>query len=536
MVKMSRSARQLEVNAPAYRLTYEADRPSLFRLETGTGVLVGDFHLASAVDADQRDEVRRPGPPEVIRHESGLRIVWPGQSTVWDAKRYELLCHDAGVDYRVSVSGSGTVRCCRYLHGLSAEDMARLDFGPSAFRAGYERPYRDLARGSRPAWPDYCTARPTAADRDLRPWWEDDEIDAVDDPARHGGLDSFLPGLWAEALEFGREQPWVIAGLAPEADQLQFDSFAFRGGARCGFELTYPLGVRVKTDWTSPALSFQFGARDSYHGWRTFVDRLETAGLVSFPQVEAPAWWSRPVLDLSGRDQAAAEAILRRVTRRGLDPGVVWLGSEWRQSEAEAWPDLDGFIAARRGEGREVVLSLPLWPDEVGRFWSADELAVLLEPAGLDAAGLRLTDPAPPAAGTPSELAGFEAVRAALRAVREAAGELRPDALVIAPTVNPYFAELVDMVPLGSLWSDRTVVEPTLRHRAVLARLCSPSWLLAVGDWHAPCLAAWREAATLAPQLGVPVLSQVEELTATHEALADDDLVDVITAWESYHG
>ncbi|MBI2302477.1 MAG: hypothetical protein HYU66_26525, partial [Armatimonadetes bacterium] len=511
MVRLTKAARRLELVTHAYTLTYDGERPWTLSLALATGQPVAELFLSSSVDTvARRDELEAPGPPVVTRDGEAIVLTFPARSSAWAEKRYEWRCLDAEIGYQVTVRGSGQVADCHLLHGASADDVGGLEPGPAGFRAGYRRPYRDLARGTRPHWQGLLTARPTAAERDLRAWWEDDEIDLVDDPARHGGLDSFLPAPWCHALDLGGDLPWPVVGLAPALDQLGFSRFAYRGGYRCGWELDYGGSVTGSNEWQTPALWLLFGARDAVTGFRMYRELLAERGLVGFPARPTPAWWSRPVLDLGPRaTPASATEALARIESQGIAPGTLWLGG-WER--AEEWPDLRGFVAAQHEAERRVVLD---WPLHTAHADVTGRVRELLGESGAGADGLRLREVAPPDDGGPR---GCLRVRRALAELREAMDAARPDALLIAPTVNPYFAELVDMVPLGSLWSDLASVERAVRHRALLARAAAPSWLLAVGDWAAPGHAAWRELVELQPQVGVPVIANVERLEETGEA------------------
>ncbi|MCC7494126.1 MAG: hypothetical protein IT204_17335 [Fimbriimonadaceae bacterium] len=540
MVRLTKSAQRLELTAPAYSLTFDRERPWTVTLGTGTGEPLADLFVASSVDTSLgRDDLDRPGEPELSRQGTVTTVTFRSRSACWDQKVYQLCCTDGELTYQVAVSGKGRVDQVHYLQGTLASDAARLGLGPSRFRAGYERPYGDLARGSRPHFGAYFSPRPTAAERDLRLPVEEDSIDLCDDPLRHGGCDSFLPALWGTAWELP-DGPWTAVGLAPEPAALQFGAFRYRGGSSFGFDLDYGGRVAVEGTWQAPPLLFTFGARDVYGAFRGQVAALEGRGLVHFPDGPFPAWWAGPVYDTTaqqcwlarGREMQAQNTLanaldaLALLEQQGLRPGTICLGPGWQDDTGRPdplrWPDLAGFIARQHEAGRKVVLTWTLF----GRLRLHPTVArQTVAPDGLDADGLRLIDLAPPDGSTGTLRSHLAAVRAAVR-------EVKPDALIVAPTVNPYFADLVDMVPLGGLWSDRHSVVSLLRHRAALARLVSPHWHLAVEDRHAPNLEAWREVVQLQPELGVPWLGCVEGLEQCAAPLEPADLRTVAERWQ----
>ncbi|NUP98835.1 MAG: hypothetical protein HUU35_03150, partial [Armatimonadetes bacterium] len=307
MVKLQKSAQRLELAAPAYRLTFDRERPWLVGLATGTGCPIADLFIGCGVDSVQgRDELGPLQPPRLSREGDATVVTFEGGSSLWDAKRYVLTCRDSEVDLRVEVDGRGRVDRCHFGQGCLPEDLAGLGLGPNHFR-DYERPLSDLARGSRPHFQAYYTARPTAAEHDLRLRWEDESIDLTDDPGRHGGCDSFLPAPWAFALELPGDEPWVGIGLAPQPDQLEFGAVRYRGGTTFGFSLDYDGRVSVDGTWVSPALVFSFGARDALGAFRALLASLRERGLVSAPAGPSPGWWSRPAFDGTGQQHWLAE-------------------------------------------------------------------------------------------------------------------------------------------------------------------------------------------------------------------------------------
>ncbi len=541
MVRLQKSSQRMELATDAYTLSFDKERPWYIQVSTSAGLPVAELFVGSSVDTvHARDDLEACGPPFLSRDAEATVVTFRSRSSCWAEKRYVFACREHEVSYRVEVTGQGRLSRCHLWCGSLPEDATRLLLGENCFRPGFERPYRDLSRGSRAQFETYYSARPTAAERDLRMVWEDDEVDLNDDPTRNGGLDAFLPGLWAIAVELAPEQPWVAMGLAPEPHELEFQRFSYRGGVRFGFEIDYGGAVQVTDEWRSPALVITFGGRDVYGACRTQVAAVEARrGPVAEPGY-VPSWWRRPVFDGTGHQarlarggaievactEAAYTDALARLEQAGLDPGVVWIGPGWwatagaLTAEAGRWPDLRGFVAAQHARRRRIILTWPLLDD---RGALPEVVRQALSPDGLDADGLRLVWPA-----SPSVTVAHLLTR--LRELREAARSVKPEALMVAPVANPYFAGLVDQVTLGALWTDRRSVAAMLRHRLHLARLASPHWLLAVEHRHAPGREAWREAVELQSKLGVPVLAYADALDSG-EALDSDDLRAVARSW-----
>jgi hypothetical protein len=542
---MSKSAQSLELSTAAYAVEFDRQKPWQVTIKSGTGAEVARLFLGSAVDtALGWDELLTVEAPTLNRSGEITEVVFRGSSSRWEGKQYILRCLESEVTYRVEVAGRGRIKTCRLLSACLRPDLRALGLGESRFRAGYQRPFGDLCRGSVPRFGSYLTARPTAAERDQRPLWESDEIDLVDDPLRHGGCDSFLPAPWCWSLEPGEGEPWTSLGLAPEPDALQFGAVRLRSASSFGIELEYGGRVQVEGRWASPELVFCFGARDADLAVRQQVAALAARGLVQCPTAAPPGWWLQPVFDASEQQawQAGDRApesesslanmldALALLAHAGLRPPVIWLGPGWMgdygQPDALRWPDLAGFIARQHQDRRRVILPWPLFgPDAPENDAAVAELAAnAVKADGFDADGLRLCDVTPPDGSVARLHTRIAAVRTAVKAARS-------DALLIAPTVNPYFAHLVDMVTLGSLQTDRSSVLPMVRHRAEIARIASPGWLLAVTDAGVPTIEAWQELVTVQGALGVPVLSHAEGLPVPREPLTRDDLARVAAEW-----
>lgn len=281
--------------------------------------------------------------------------------------------------------------------------------------------------------------------------------------------------------------------------------------------------------------------------------------------------------------------LLERVDAERLPWGTVVLDARWflagglKNVDAGRWPDLRAFIDAQHRLDRRVLLWWGPWdpegipaeqcvrylpheqaarqnrpgrlakfgPPTPGKKLAVDitlpavrdriraQVRLMLGPTGFNADGLKIDHLSavpgiygmafPPDSG---HLFGVEAAREHLGLVYETAKEVKPDALIIGQSPNPYFADVQDMLRLGDIYTHRPdSVVPEMTFRADMARVADSTWLVDTDGWPMPSLAALREYVDAAPALGVPSLYYATHLDTTGEALTSGDYAQIRRAW-----
>ena len=269
-----------------------------------------------------------------------------------------------------------------------------------------------------------------------------------------------------------------------------------------------------------------------------------------------------------------------------------WFGTGGLMDVDEGrWPDLRGFVAGLHRQGRRVLLWWGPWatdglpteqcvlclpghaaaggprttgqnrPHRRAKFVPASaKVAVDITlpaarerlraqvrrllgppPDGYDADGFKLDH----LVGAPGqhgmvfpdgsgELFGIEAAHEYLALLYETAKEVKPDALIIGQSPNPYFADVQDMLRLGDTYChDAESVLAEMRLRADLARIADPDCLVDTDGWPMPSLAALREYAAAQPSLGVPSLYYASHLDTTGEPLTSEDFALLRRSWST---
>jgi hypothetical protein len=289
--------------------------------------------------------------------------------------------------------------------------------------------------------------------------------------------------------------------------------------------------------------------------------------------------------------QATYRDILEHLDAQAIPWGTVVIDARWflagglKNVDKGRWPDLRGFIDAQHRRGRRVLLWWGPWdpegvpaeecvrylpgqsagrqnrPGRLAKFGAPtpgkklaiditlpqvrdrirDQVRLLLGPSGFDADGLKIDHVSavpgiygmafPEGSG---RLFGIEAVHSCLSLLYETAKQVKPDALLIGQSPNPYLAGVQDMLRLGDIYARRAEsVAEEMSFRAAMVRAVDPDWLIDTDGWPMPSLAALREYVDLQPSLGVPSLYYATHLDTTGEALIVDDYARIRKAWSN---
>jgi hypothetical protein len=110
----------------------------------------------------------------------------------------------------------------------------------------------------------------------------------------------------------------------------------------------------------------------------------------------------------------------------------------------------------------------------------------------------------------------------------------KSDALSISHSYNPYFNDVVDMLRLQDIYTDRRSIVPEMTHRAYVAKAVCPGCAIHTDQHAMPSLAHWREYAKHQPLLGNPCLYYVTGIETTKEKLTDSDFEMLKKIWSEH--
>ncbi len=566
----------LWIRSRAYSLSLGAD--SLFlRTDDQDGHHWADLFMGASVDTRQRhDTTGLISTPLVSPIPDGWRVTFPMESSAWSAKRLILDCFDDWMAAFVDVEGDGNLTDCHLFGGDYTGDVRR--------GVGF---YRSASH--------FCSLfnpEPTAQERRVTPANASSAIDIMgtDLPGMRHWFFTPAPFCFGASLgaapEIGEslpDGPWLMMGLAAETGEHGFTRFGF-DACEDGFCLTlgYEGHTAVRGRWRSPAVVFCFGADDPYAGIRRYVELLERLAVVA-PNVQRirPAWWSRPMFcgwgaqchlgRLAGQPadnfstQANYDDFLGHLANRGLRPGTVVIDDKWQaaygtaEADVTKWPDLSGWIARHHAADQRVLLWWKAWDpeglhrdlcvrDPFGRPIAADpshpdyeaflrqRIELLLGADGLDADGFKIDFTARTPTGedlrSHGDLWGVELLHRLLAIVYGEAKRIKPDALIITHTPNPYFRTVTDMIRLNDVNTGHAVL-PQMWHRARVAQAACPDLLIDPDNWQMPDRASWRRYLAVQSAIGVPSLYYASHVDLTSESFEEGDYAAIADAWET---
>ncbi|HEY0070584.1 MAG TPA: hypothetical protein VGE04_11510 [Chloroflexia bacterium] len=571
------------IEGNGYTLSLSRHQPTAELELNGRGIAT--LNMASALDAmDGHDEQSVMGAPDLTREAEGVTVTWRGSSDRWEQKVVELQAWEDGFSYGYSVVGEGEIDRAHLLRTrltpAPAYDVRVFNPEPNSGRVRYTGQRCDdgcdcyvchpgqLGNSSELVPPDFMT------------------ITVGRDKTYHGANWFLTPSPFCYAVEGAGN--WLAMGVTAAPGAWNFSDMHYPGGG-FGFSLVYDGHETVRGSWQSPRLVC-LSATDEYDAIERYCDWLREQGLTpSHGRGPVQEWWQQPIFcgwgeqvsqevhlgepkAQAGCRQASYERWLGTLDAHGIDPGTVVIDDKWQLSwgmndvDTVKWPDMQGFIAAQHERGRHVLLWLKAWEPEgvpPGEcILSSEGVPVSVDPGNprfaerlagqvrfmlrdLDADGFKIdfTHLIPRGAGMRSLGGkwGLELMRQWLSIVSEAAREAKPDALVMAHTANPYLADLVDMLRLNDIAGLPDIyasIVPDMRHRARIARIASPYWLLDSDNWPCSSRPQWREyvVAQATGEFGVPSLYHAERLGwgTTDEPLEEEDYAAIRRAWEEY--
>ena len=476
--------------------------------------------VVAAVDrAGERDVHQSLGEVAVRRRGRTTVVTFTEKSSLWDRKRYTIEFGPRLIRYYYTVFGRGAVGRANFFHNwMSDPTTVETEQGVVP---GYDTVFSPQVNFFGKA---YYFAGDTAT------------ITPADDPSVWGtGL---MGAPWCFALNDRGDKRWIWAGLGTRAGENTFETFTYNANLTKrifgpgGFDCNYNEKLVVDGQWTSPHMILG-ASTGPYEAMADYVGVLEADYGLAMPRKRKTAdWWHWPIfcgwgeqMSLGYRDfgnvegvdanayctQARHDEWLAILRRHGIRPGQIIVDAGWEVPgttgdmavNTERWPDLRGWIEARRAEGIRTILWMCMWnrlgvPDEecirnaAGAAVNVDPTNPAYEkrlramirrllsdaPGCLNGDGVKIDGemmiPTGPALTNHATLWGLELQRRYLGIIRDEAKRHKKDALIGTFTAAPYLSDLSDVVRTADQFSIRGTPEDTMIHRARLLAITQP--------------------------------------------------------------
>ncbi len=565
MPVVQQDASNLVVRADAYRLQLDTNDGTWAELARGNAP-AGRFYLPGAVDAvGTRDVTLGVAAPTVKVTDDCVRLTVRCQSSLWGTRVVKLRCYDEVIHIDIRVQGEGDIDTVRLFSGWTPNGPAH-----SSLTA-------DLV----------FTPAPTGRYSQYLP----SDASAVISASKNVGDLEAAPFFAPAPLCFcirASEALWLGFAACPEPGDLTFEDYVFEGHGGFELSLRYAGHTGVQGEWTSPAIAVVSGA-DEYDALEASCVWRNACGTTPCHNNGSALWWHSPIFSGWGEQMALAamarqpgraadlstqsnyEDWLAVLERNGLNPGIVVIEHKWQADYGDPWPDpakwpdMAGFIRDQHTAGRHVVLAWKAWDTEGvppqehlqsingpaavdpthPRYWqrlhtTAERLMGELDADGLKIDAAHLT-PRATTAHAYNHSWGIELLRDLVAHLSDAAKSIKEDALIMAQTADPYFANIVDMISLNGL----TPLEPSnvasahavltqMTHRARVVRAACRDWLINTDNWPNIDRAQWLSYIQRQPYLGIPSLSYATQIDSTGEPLRPEDYAAVAQAWKVF--
>ncbi|MBQ2545653.1 MAG: hypothetical protein II557_05120 [Clostridia bacterium] len=338
----------------------------------------------------------------------------------------------------------------------------------------------------------------------------------------------------------------------------------------------------VDGEWEAPSI-VGYGAEDEFDAMKKYAKYYFHTGIaVTKKKTVVPKFWHGPVAcgwiqqfadnglpekGTSGACEPVYLDYLDRLHKAGLHPRCLIIDDKWQSeycvdiADPAKWPDLRGFVDARRAEGIHTMLWFKIFDPE-----GLPEEAVVTTEAGerrvdvshpvflrmLDEALTRIFSSAPGCYDcdgikidyafqipigrkfqTYSGKYGVEYLYEFMKHICDKAKSIKPEAIINCSPCHPYFAHLCDHARLHDYNPDNRNCREDLEMRAKMYRIAIPDTLIDTDNAGFNTRRDTMRWLLDQPETGVPDLYCISPLPGGF-AFRDEDLAALAEVWREY--
>jgi len=475
--------------------------------------------IVSACDQPGRRDVHQElGALQAVRKGAATILTFSEKSALWDRKEYTIEFGRERIKYHYKVFGKGAV--------------GRAYF----FRSWFKDPRTvEEELGVTPGYDTVFSPAVNFMGKTYHFAGDTSSITVGDDPMYWGS--GLLCAPFCFGLNDRGDKLWAWAGLGLKRGQYSFDEFTYncnetkRVFGAGGFDCNYHGKLQVDGAWEAPHLILG-ASNEPYRALEDYVAVLEKEYGPKLPRKrKTPQWWKTPIFcgwgeqmslgfkehgNLAGVNagvyctQALHDEWRAIFRQHDIRPGQIIIDAGWQKDgtsgdmyvDERRWPDLRGWIEARREEGIRTILWMCAWnregvPDEEcitrdGKPLNVDptnpryeqRLRAMLrrlissEPGCYNSDGVKVDGelgcPIGPGLKNCGNVWGLELQRRYLQIVHSEVRKHKQDAAVGTFTSNPYLADLSDIVRTADMFSIKGDPTDTMMHRARILSIGQP--------------------------------------------------------------
>ncbi|NJD03737.1 MAG: hypothetical protein FIA99_14335 [Ruminiclostridium sp.] len=495
------------------------------------------------------------------------------------------------MDYYIQLAGKGSLDECNFFQGYTAIPIKE----DNEMQIEYRSKKPALAKGAYPqaSLPGFKTVFNPQPNHDMKQYFwlgEYSVILGASDRsylghAFHDGSWQLVPSPLCYAMSGECSGHWMTMGLGVEPGQYNFTAYEYIGGSSFGLNIAYEGHTQIDGQWESPHVILAF-ADEEYAALAKYVNILQEEGYIHFPKRKIANWWKLPIVCGWGYEcyirtqlttvppphyatQGNYEFIAKTLEKHDIRPGMLVVDDKWQTYYGNPYPDIGkwldmrGFIESQHKKDIRVLLWLKLWDceglpaeecvtDENGKAITVDpsnpayekrlRAAVSNMLSGdegcLNADGFKLdsinSTPTGKKLKAFGKIWGIELLKKLYDIIYDEAKKVKPDALIIGHSPNPYFADVIDVLRLNDIHHADERIIKRMTHRARVAGIACPDWLIDTDNWPIPNRKTWMEYMREQPKLGIPSLYYIDYIDISGEKITDDDYEEIRRIWDKY--
>ncbi|NJD04174.1 MAG: hypothetical protein FIA99_16625 [Ruminiclostridium sp.] len=592
MVAIENSNGQIIVKSDMYCLKYDKENPCFISVESNDGGIKADLFIPSGFNTTEGSDITESvSEPSVTRESGCVELCFTVKSRIWQEKKCIFRCGGQILEYYTQIDGEGSLDEGNFFQGYTAFTIAQEDGPQLDYRS--KKPASVAGAFTQASVPGFKTIFNPQPNHEMKQhfWFGEYSVLLGSSDSSylghqfHGGCWQLVPSPLCYAVSGEDTDHWMTLGLGVKPGQYNFTAYEYIGGLTFGLNLAYEGHTRVKGNWESPHIIFSF-AEGEYEALEKYVSVLHDRGYVHFPERKAADWWKRPIVCGWGYEcyvrtqlttvppphyatQSNYEHIAGVLEKQGIKPGMLVIDDKWQTYYGDPYPDIGkwldmrGFIESQHKKDIRVLLWLKFWDcegvpavecvtDENGnavtvdpsnpayekRLRAAIRNMLSSEEGCLNADGFKLDSicctPTGKKLKAYGEIWGIELLKKLYDIIYDEAKKVKPDAYIMAHSPNPYFADVIDVLRLNDIHHADEQIIKRMTHRAKIARIACPDWLIDTDNWPIPNRKTWMEYMRKQPELGIPSLYYIDYIDISGEKITEEDYKEIRQIWDGY--